>query len=192
MAQFRLIEDNIEEVTSDDFFDKLATVGHNCYQVKEKTHEDNIAFIKRLIESKHLAIIEHFRYTFIVPKKVYEKAKDLNNKFIELSQVDTEKHLYIISTSIRPLLEFFYFGDEKEKELATILVLSLPLEIQQLFSEYVNLNQKKEKILLIDIQSIRNDIDEKTYDKHKFVTYHLITDRGVTHEIVRHRLCSFA
>lgn len=192
MANFRLIEDSFEEISNEDFFDKLALVGHNCYQVNEKTHQDNIAFIKRLIDSKHLAMIEHFRFTFVVNKKLYYKIKDLNNKFIELTEDDKDKKLYIVSTSIRVLLEFFYNGNESEKEVATSLVLSLPEQIKELFKDYVDLSLKGEKILLVDIDTIRNAIDSKSYDKHKFVTYHIITDRGVTHELVRHRLCSFA
>lgn len=189
MGQFRLIEDGIDEVKQDDFFDKIALVAHNCYQVKDKDHESNIAFVKRLIESKHLAMIEHYRFTFQVSKDLYRRAIEINNRFYTLT---SDKDINLLSCSIRPLLECFYREDLKEEELAKVLVNALPSDIQELFSSYYKASEVSEDARLVSIDSYKGLIPLKSYQKHKFITYHLITDRGVTHEIVRHRLCSFA
>ena len=37
-----------------------------------------------------------------------------------------------------------------------------------------------------------NIISEKVYKEHCYRSIKIITDRGVTHELVRHRPCSFA
>ena len=58
MGNFRFVPDSASPVVCSDFFDHVALVAHNCYQVKEKDHASNVAFIGRLIANGHLAMID--------------------------------------------------------------------------------------------------------------------------------------
>lgn len=187
---FQFVENSAAEVKNTDFFDKIALVAHNCYQVKDKDHESNIAFVNRLIESRHLAMIEHYVFTFSLTKEMYDCVLHLHNRFYVLEKID--ESLYLCSVSLRPLLEALYHGKDEEKEVSCIFVRALPFEIQKIF-EFDSLHKTAGlKAELYDLDLHKNYLPVNVYENLKTVTYHLITDRGVTHELVRHRLCSFA
>ena len=181
----KLIENSARRIDLDDFYDKVATVAHNCYQVKDKDHESNILFVKRLIDSRHLAMVEHFRFIFSLSEEQFVRFEKEHCPFYTL--VNCKGH-YLLGTSLRPIIEHFD-GCSCKKENAKILLSALPAEIQNLFP--------KEEILppccsLFDLEKNKDQICEKAYEKLHFETYHLITDHGVTHALVRHRVCSFA
>ncbi len=184
MAKFQLIDNSASIVPDSDFFDKIAFVAHNCYQVKTKDHQANVEFIGRLLTGGHLAMIEHFRYLFKVSKEAYEGFKELYNRFYDLALgVDGT---YYVSCSVRPLLEA---KDSLEKKLDLPLISALPPDVKNFaFKGY----QDEKGASLADIDKEKGNLKPLDYDNLKYVTYNLITDRGVTHEIVRHRLCSFA
>ncbi len=191
MAGYRLIEDSAERVVSDDFFDKVALVAHNCYQVSAKTREENVKFVKRLISNHHLAMIEHYRFA----AKTYdatsiEKLKSLQNHFIFIDSVfdeDEGKTEYFVSFSLRPLLE----AKGEERDAFGSLASALPEEVSSLVEWYSDSGSDSSFELVND----EDVIDSLGFEKAKnfiYPTYCLTTDRGVTHELVRHRICSFA
>lgn len=187
---FNMIENSIDEITITDFFDKIATVAHNCYQVKDKDHESNIAFVKRLIESRHLAMVEHYSFTFKVDEETYLGLMNTHNRFYELRDFyceKCEKHAYLVNTSLRALLESYDRKDTAEYELYLVLIRALPSEVQALFEVTEGKSAK-----LFDLDAHKDRLPKEIYDEFKKVTYHIITDRGVTHELVRHRIASYA
>lgn len=190
MTKFRLVENSFDEVKNDDFFDKIALVAHNCYQVKEKDHQSNIGFIQRLIQSQHLAMIEHYSFTFEIPENDYKEFLSLNNSFFHVvSFVDPFGiSKFLLSTSLRPVLENLNTEDIHLKKLISNIIASTPEEVIALFPKVDNATIYP----CFDLEANKADLPSLVYDKMKYVTYHLVTDRGVTHEIVRHRLCSFA
>lgn len=166
-----LIDDSIERVTIPDFFDRIAYIAHNCYQVETKEHDKNIAFIMRLINNGHLAMMEHYRFVIKVDKEYYDEVFSIGDPFLTLKKIDDD---YYISYSVRPLIE------HRDDKRYYKLILSLPVDV-------------KKEIFSIDDPALYPLIDDlKDGDELFYYTYHLITDRGVTHEVVRHRLCSFA
>lgn len=187
MAEFAFVEDSFEEIKTKDFYDKVAAVAHNCYQVAEKGHEANVQFISRLIQSKHLAMIEHQNFLFEINQDIYLAFLTIHNSFYHLfSYEDKEKvKHYLVSCSLRPLLEA---TDEAEKELDKVLIRALPADVKVLFADVEDGISAK----VIDVETLSSDVPSDIRDGVTYVTYRLVTDRGVTHEIVRHRVCSFA
>jgi thymidylate synthase ThyX len=186
MATFHLISDSVALVESPDFFDKIALVAHNCYQVAEKGHVANVDFVKRLIASGHLAMIEHYRFTFNVTKEKFLGFKNLYCPFFTLAETTIAREpVYFVNCSLRPLLEAREVG---AKELCAYLGRALPPDIQSLLGPL----PEGEKASLVTLSAVQGYLSQETRKNLSYVTYHLITDRGVTHELVRHRLCSFA
>ena len=181
MAQFRFATPSAEEISSADFFDKIALVAHNCYQVPQKDHLSNIAFINRLVSASHLARIEHYRFILSLEKEKKTELLSLQDPYLTI--VDSMKSLCIyVSLSLRPILE------HKDHPVYQRLLSGIPEEIKK----ERNLPLAQPRCNYVSLSSIKNDVSQADYDKLLFLTYHLITDRGVTHEIVRHRPCSFA
>ena len=113
----KLIENSARRIDLDDFYDKVATVAHNCYQVKDKDHESNILFVKRLIDSRHLAMVEHFRFVFSLSEEQFVRFEKEHCPFYTL--VNCKGH-YLLGTSLRPIIEHFD-GCSCKKENAKIL-----------------------------------------------------------------------
>ncbi len=192
MAGYRLIEDSAEIVISHDFFDKVAYVAHNCYQVSAKEHDANVKFVKRLINNHHLAMIEHYRFTaFTTDTTSIEKIKSLQNHFIHIDSIlcsECGKNKYYISFSLRPLLE----AKGEALDAFNNLASSLPEEIFELLTGYERLDENERVFRLVSDEEVIDSLGFEKAKEYIYPTYCLITDRGVTHELVRHRICSFA
>lgn len=177
----KYVDYSAEKIKIDNFYDKVAFVAHNCYQVN--ANKDNVAFIKRLVEANHLAMIEHYVFHLIIESDYAQKLINLQNKYILITRLSDE---YLVSLSLRPLLE------NQENELLSSLIYALPEEVKNLFK--VEFRKSTYKVKYIE----ESKLDELKvtlgayYDEHKFISIRIITDRGVTHELVRHRPCSFA
>ena len=102
---------------------------------------------------------------------------------------DYSEMVYLLSSSIRPILENINSEDVLEKEMATLLGASLPVEVRSVLLPSL---EGEKSVPLFDVEANKDKIPAEIYDRFTYVTYHLITDRGVTHELVRHRICSFA
>ncbi len=186
MNSFRLVEPSIAFIDADDFFDKNALVAHNCYQVADKGHDENILFISRLIKNQHLAMIEHKRFIFKVDKEHFIAFQELNNPYIKLIKPSKSvENIYLVSCSLRVMLEA---KTEREIALFHYLERALKDDVRALFVD-LPLGECASEVSLDDYRLI---LTEKEIDDLSFYTYQIITDRGVTHELVRHRPCSFA
>ncbi len=176
----KYIKPSFEEILLDNPYDFIALVGHNCYQVDRSN--DNEAFVKRLINNRHLAMVEHYNFNAEISHELFNDLILENNKFIKLV---CDKDKFYVSFTLRVLLETF---DTNNVSPICKLISLLPSDIIALFDGYSKIDIDG-KLMTEDEVNI---LSTKFYDVLKHVTIKMITDRGVTHEIVRHRLCSFA
>jgi len=181
MAHFSYEEPNAQFLPPSDFFDQIAEVAHNCYRVKEKGHSENVLFVHRLIESGHLAMIEHYRFLFEVPEALFHDLERLHDPFLLL---ESGKGRYVVSLSLRPLLERGSTSDALQA-----LSGALPEEISSLLPFPV---RKDGSVRLLPLAEAKTFLAPEAAKEIDFSSYRIRTDRGVTHELVRHRLCSFA
>ena len=131
-------------------------------------------------------MIEHYRFLFSIDKEHFLALKDLGNPFIKLIKPEKSlSNIYLVSTSLRPFLEA---KTEREHTLFHYLERALPDEVKSLFPSL----PLGESGTLVDLKDYRSILSSEQYDDLTFYTYLIITDRGVTHELVRHRTCSFA
>lgn len=176
----RYIEPSFSEIKESDPFKKIAYVAHNCYQVEKIGQEKE--FVMRILSFKHLAMVEHYMLAAEISKELYERLIGFHNRFIILAR---EGGLFYASFSLRPLLDQ---KDVKNTPLSGLIVL-LPDELKNLF-DIGGLDLKREGKILSEEEIDKLPIT--IYEKIKNVTVRIVTDRGVTHEIVRHRLASYA
>ncbi len=178
-ASFRLVEDSFEFYPARDFFDHVALCAHNCYQVSAKDHASNVLFVGRLIANGHLAMIEHARFLFRLEEEAWKRLFALQNPYVLLRQ---DKGRFYASLSLRPILE----AKDESRRAFLPLIAALPPEIRSLFGVEVD----SPGAVLVPPES--EGLERSNLESFVFWTYLLITDRGVSHELVRHRPCSFA
>jgi thymidylate synthase (FAD) len=174
----RYIEPSFSEITLSDPFKKIAYVAHNCYQVDKDTDQE--AFVGRLIASGHYAMIEHFLFKAEVSPMLYKRLIELNDRFLTLAEAEEK---FYLSFSLRPLLEGLK-GDEKTLGYLAGL---LPSDCAKLLKA---VPEPGEGRLLKEEELAK--LPYETYKEMKDVSLKIITDRGVTHELVRHRIASYA
>lgn len=178
-----LIEPDVKLITEKDPAKKIELAGRTCYKSEDKITKDSAEkFMKMLISRNHLAMTEHaifcFEYNTDNAEDAYYVYKVLKNisrfAYATVTPVRKQEYRVLYSANMRVLIENNIIYDT-EHSLYNFN-----------FSKYgITLN-------LIDFEEDIKDKTTEEIENHRFTTMRFITDRGVTHEIVRHRPCSFA
>ena len=128
-------------------------------------------------------MLEHAVFCFEVSESLYidlRSAKYFNRSIEEL---EDGRERYLVSANLRAI------NETDCDELLTVLYDIDPMLVYA--NRGVQLKLLEGRASLVDIDDIP-DIQEHAYKAHKHFTFHFICDRGVTHEIVRHRPASYA
>lgn len=198
----------------------IEKIGRTCYKSEDKITEDSaVKFVQGLVKRKHLAMIEHhwvhLKYTGSVEdlKKGFEMFAECDTSFRE--STDILRHVYITkgydSFISAPLRVFFdmvsamYNYDLVAKPINPVVdeMLScignyFPEIFPQCFSyrntRHFCIMQEEEfcEDLISQMEGFPDSIINGELMKHKTHTVLFVCDRGVSHELVRHRPCSFA
>lgn len=161
----------------------IERVGRTCYKSdSEYTKESRERFFKQLVDRKHFAVLEHAVFIFTVPVK---NPRKLNTPYVRpfVKVTSMAKNYYeIISANLRAI---------KEQKLISLMFALL--EVYPELNYYFGINQPQPPVLfapkLVDFKSLEG-IPERF--EHLYTTFRFTCDRGVSHELVRHRMASFA
>ena len=194
-----LIEPKVELIEEFNPLKKIEIAGRTCYKSEANiTNESAQKFFNRLAKNGHMAMLEHATFIFEVFREdIYLLCK--TNKYINCSEVHmmeisidgkntVEYTRYLVSGNLRAIVE------SDNMYLISALYKYNPEVV--LFNEYSH-NCIIEDISDKDIKVLEN-LNELEYlhstelEQHLYTTMRFTCDRGVTHEIVRHRPFSFA
>ena len=180
-------------------YEFVERVGRTCYKSEDKITDGSAKkFVHNLIERNHWAMLEH-ETLYIATTNTYMSRLlsvfmrcPTALRFFNITSNDFEN---VISGSFRAfhdLLENY----QVEKILNPILCL-LSSNYPEVFGEYPD--SYKETLWSGFVQEIsRDDFIQhyadvnSTISKHLTHTVRFVCDRGVSHELVRHRVASFA
>lgn len=188
------IEPSVELIKEKDPYKKIELAGRTCYKSETRiTDDSSIKFVKALIKRQHTAMLEHVVLVFQLFHGEYDDVDSyldfLNrNKFINITQEYSSKDKevrYLVSANIRAICE---------REMNDPLYRAILKNYPDLAYGCDDLSYNFYKDIEAKIVNL-NDYDDLTVNEksvHSSFTFRIITDRGVTHELVRHRLCSFA
>lgn len=163
----KLIESKVEVIEQqpglDGVYKQIELAGRTCYKSEDKITEDSAkSFVDRMLNSKHGAMLEH--------GTVYLK---VNVKY------DNEEKCWPIPQNFFP----FFFERNKYSKVRKV-------EAEDVCSWYVTTNMRV--IAENNLFDCLEFICEPTEIHEKRITARFTCDRGVSHEIVRHRVMSFA
>ena len=144
-------------------YEQIELAGRTCYKSKRPESQTAKDFVDRMINSKHYAMLEHGTVYLKIPKGTY--AYD---------------H-YVVACL--PDDDFF----SNSYELAYRPYTKVNIQEDYIYVT-TNLRVLQEHNWLDDLRYLC----EPTEHHEKRVTVRFITDRGVSHEFVRHRVFSFA
>lgn len=199
-----------EYIIPEKFIEK---VGRTCYKSEDKITEDSaFKFVAGLIKRGHEAMIEHYSLIFKVDTFTYEEILE------DWDMLLHNRDIYLASTvkdTLRPYLRFTDTYDDATGEPRCIvsgnmrawrdfvkacvecygfipqylhgLVYCYPTFFPE-YKIYIPGRIMNDKLSPISVRELTPD-ERKV---HQDITIKFVCDRGVSHEIVRHRVASFA
>lgn len=194
----KIINAQASVLVENDPIKKIEKCGRVCYKSEDKITEDSAGkFVANIINRGHEAVLEHASFIFKVSRSVYEDLRGKVN-FVEnhcpvklyLRFTDYDGYIessYIVSGNARAWRDFFRFAGVPT--YMNDFVETNPILFPELKND-VSFSLKKGKW---GIRQISSNGLLSTYQRlvHEDVSVKFICDRGVTHEIVRHRPASF-
>ena len=174
------INPTVELIEEKNPFKKIELAGRTCYKSENKITEDSaVGFVNRLVNAGHLAMVEHAVFCFMTETDDKDLLKDMVDHYsvfpftnFTTQEITDDNFRIIFSANLRALIE---------NNLAYVVNDKIDFD-SQLLTDF----------RLVDFD---NDIKNKTTIEkltHRYTTMRFICDRGVSHELVRHRLYSFA
>lgn len=181
MPNFNIIKPSVERIDEKDNLKRIELAGRVCYKSEKKITEDSArAFCEQILKRGHTSVLEHSNLIVKVPDPVFMWIYDAINLYESI----TDKHAYlifdclddgtIVSGSVRAWYEVLHTGSH---------VLG--------FSGDPLLNNDCVEDLTPYIITI-DDVPEHLRGVHDRITLRITCDRGVSHELVRHRVMSFS
>lgn len=164
-----LIKSTVSIIDEQDIFKKIELAGRTCYKSEKRITENSAKkFVSMLIKNGHLAMIEHAILYFMT------NDENLAKSFLRYTY-NNVYNTYIVSGNLR----YFYENNVVSFTENSEIILNKPFDTKMIpIFNYDDI----EKLL----------ISEEDKNKHRYLTMRFICDRGVSHEIVRHRTFSFA
>lgn len=195
------VEPKAELIVENNPYKKIELAGRTCYKSENKITEDSAPkFTRGLIKSNHTAMVEHHTFCFEIsnaPNAPLFELSDFRDalrkcKYLNVTDVPVRGTMRcLVSGNVRALNEAFVFSPYATAPLLRALrdeypdlVYATPTKAIDGFWQYI----------IADIVAIEDlpSLSIEEIETHKYLTYRLICDRGVTHEIVRHRPASYA
>ena len=184
-------------VTPYEFIEK---VGRTCYKSEDKITEGSAEkFVKALINSNHWAMLEHETvYMSLTEPLMSEFLEDMllideNLAFLNYS-LDEDVGVYVLSGSFRSFHDIFVKSPDTHsvRTIKYALQSTYPLVFGEP-EEKIKYNIKYGYCVYSreEFKSIYGH-KENILFKHLTHTVKFVCDRGVSHEMVRHRVASFA
>lgn len=182
----KMIDPSVTQIKESNPFKKIERVGRTCYKSEDKITEGSARkFYKGLVSRKHTAMVEHATFLFKVFPALYEalKADSRNCKYLNFTD---DNGRYLISGNLRALNE-----SSAVPLCRALYALDRELVYHEDMKSFIDRLILDNRVSIIDFSELK-DPTENEFMNHFYMTFHYITDRGVTHEMVRHRPASYA
>ncbi len=174
--------------------EQIERCGRICYKSEDKITLDSAGpFIKRIIERGHESVLEMAHLVM----EITVESNSIMHKFFEriprFCQADRlDKKRYLLSGNPRAFRDLArdYSDLKVVKAILKILTEKYPVLYEDLIPKHGWIPQDGISIRLLEPK----EIDELPLDyliKHRTLLVHLVVNRAVTHELVRHRVASY-
>lgn len=181
-----IVEPSFVEIDLNHPYKMIERVGRVCYKSENLIKEGSeLVFTKKILSFNHGSVLEHAYLVFeVLDKDLFYKLKEFNPKFL----VFTDSSKLLISGNFRAFYELYLNYDNKE-------YYPLYAYLENLFSDIYPSKYKdyyKDGLFKKLTKSELISLPKEEKDVHLSITILFTTDRGVSHELVRHRLASYA
>ena len=191
---FQFVEPSATLITEKDPLKLIESVGRTCYKSEDRITENSArGFVRGLMKSNHTAMVEHSNIVFDISlmdeDDIAVFLSLMSCRFLNVT-VNEEESRVLVSGNVRALNEAA--GTWTGKEGGAVLLKTLDAHNPNLVyvDEALYRDADADGVKIIDIDTTPN-LSLEELAQHKYLSFRLVTDRGVTHELVRHRIPSF-
>lgn len=192
----RLVKPSIKhvDVTSDPI-KAIEAAGRTCWKSEDRIAEGTAEkFVRMVMDKKHDAVIEHGNFILGVDSGVYDDILKVEDRqFIHMT-CDLQSNGCLISGNPRAFREFCTvpYGVDRDiqRGIARSLVTVAPLLFKDMLDDHLSVPGAFD--FAFDIFKNVDSLSSTERLAHQVMSYRIVCNRGVTHEIVRHRLFSYA
>ncbi len=173
---------------------RIELCGRICYKSENRIDSDSaIPFVQKMAENGHNSVLEMGVVSLVItcatPAPI-QALFYLQPKFLQIDRLDTNRLL--LTGSIRTFREMLLFHPEDAISRAIVLFL---MHKHPYFFESLSITNEPEgtggvtidKMALKDIERLEAPLCAK----HRYLAVKFVVNRAVTHELVRHRPCTF-
>ena len=176
----------------------IEEIARTCYKSTELiTENSHKKFIKSLYDRKHWAMLEHFVFCYIIKDQDFIPLADKRfiihtDTVLNLPQKPYQEVRHVVSFSARSLLDILELNENPHINRVIIELIEQVVydyDCDELFgNRFKKVNNDFRYVKVDDITTLTPE--EQWIHGWKSIKF--ICDRGVSHEIVRHRDASFA
>lgn len=180
-----------------DVLRKIEVVGRTCYKSTDLITDDSAPkFVSGLIKRGHEAMLEHASFCFILPHPEWNGLQTIIKNLEQhswksfLRFTNADRHL--VSGNVRAWRDFMKVCYDQNGCLPLYLqkfIESNPVLFPEFQKDIRYFGRKDVRMIPVKTDDLKNETEFLT---HCDVTVRFVVDRGITHEIVRHRPASFA
>lgn len=178
-------------IHENDPFKKIEMAGRTCYKSEDAiTKESSHKFVKGLMKSKHMAMVEHAVMVFEIDcddgneEELMDYVQYIQKTDFMFVTLEASIPRILVSGNIRAILERNVKDPAYDALVEKYPEFAISEDLTD--SSFYHVHAK-----IVDIKKLKN-LTEDEFMQHFNLTIRFITDRGVTHEMVRHRRFSFA
>lgn len=199
----------IDTLNEPNILKKIEVCGRVCYKSEARITENSaIPFCNNILKSEHESVVEHGEYIlqFKNPNdysKITHSAKVIEEETGKKSllRFTVSKERYIISGNVRMWRDFIkscvknniYICKKALTLLTYVFDIASKSEFKTLFGDILDVPSKYEinpfHVKFLTPDDLITDVEILT---HRIITVKFTTDRGISHEIVRHRPASYS
>ncbi len=175
----------------------IELAGRVCWKSEDKIGEGTAEkFVRMIMDKRHDAVIEHGNFILSVDSDFYEEVLKIEDRQYIRMSCDLRGNGCLISGNPRAFRDFCSRPDIASR-LQRILAVELSKTTPLLFDDTTRYSHhlSSEDTKHIGIVELFENTDSLSISeklKHQVASYKIICNRGVTHEIVRHRPFSYA
>ena len=187
----KFISPNTELIDECNPLKKIEIAGRTCYKSdSEFTDESAKKFVDTMIKRKHYAMLEHGQFTFVISGM---KEGQIDPQFLSIPYIrhSYRNGTYIITVSMSHLCKWPLVPNTDDISEFTWQIY---YRMQKIVND-IYFNDLDQQFAIFDGIVVRliediEDLEYATYEDvmlHKSMTLRFTCDRGVSHELVRHR-----
>jgi thymidylate synthase (FAD) len=187
-ASFEILED----LDKQSLITRIEACGRVCYKSEDKISQDSaLPFVKAIIRHGHNSVME----MGVLTLKIVAGPQDITDLFCTVPKylfLDRMTDHLLVTGSVRAFRELImvHGNGRIATAIGDFLQARHPLMFDDLISAYAAGTAADVRVEKVQLEEV-DRFEKKLLARHRHIAVKFTVNRAVTHEIVRHRPCSY-